>query len=168
MKLSQFNFIAQILTLVSVLAGLALVIYELQETRRLVQIQVTAETLSEMSQERSARYGERLAEARALACTNPSQLSLADRYRMADFFHNQMNRAAGFKLANDIADFGNDWKYQARSAANVIRSYPGGEDFLKRATAWDPEFKGFIDELIATEPPFNCKGLTVIFDTEPQ
>ena len=85
---------------------------------------------------------------------------------MADFFHNQMNRAAGFKLANDIADFGNDWKHQTRSAVNVVRSYPGGEAYLKRGAAWDPEFKRFVEEEIATTRPFTCIGLTDVFDTE--
>jgi len=42
----------------TVLTGIGLVVWELNQTRNLVQTQITQETMSDFTQDNAARYGE--------------------------------------------------------------------------------------------------------------
>ena len=159
MQADRFNNTIQLLTLLSVVVGIAVVIYELQETRRLTQVQIASERLSMITQDVSAAYGENQAGVRARACFSPEDLSNEDRIILASFFMNRMNRAAGFKLDEDIADFGGLWQQQTKSAVNDVRSYPQGAAYLRAAGSWDSEFKDYVDEVLDSEPPYTCRTL---------
>ena len=159
MEGQRFNNIIQLLTLLSVLAGIALVIYELRETRRLTQAQIATERLGMITQDVAAVYGENLAAVRARACFSPENLSNEDRIILASFFMNRMNRAAGFKIDEDIADFSGYWQQQTKSAVIDVRSYPQGAAYLRAAGAWDREFKDYVNEVLDSDPPYTCKTL---------
>ena len=91
-KIEMINSWAQIVTGIAVIAGLGLVVWELQITRQASMDTYTLILVSDDSADTSSMYGEQGAEVMAKACFEPSSLSNAELFIVAKYFGNRVNR----------------------------------------------------------------------------
>ena len=78
--------VVQLVTALGVLIGIALVIWELQQTRDLARAQLTSDTFDFMMQRHSAVMGEDLADALATACASPEELTLKQKITLEQYY----------------------------------------------------------------------------------
>ncbi|MGK0223849.1 MAG: hypothetical protein ACI9ON_003096 [Limisphaerales bacterium] len=91
-NIEVINAWAQILTSVAVIAGLGLVVWELQLTRQVSIDTYALLSTSDNTTDNSAMYGERVAEVIAKACFEPSSLSNAELFILDRYFENRLDR----------------------------------------------------------------------------
>ena len=115
---------------VAVLAGLVLVIWELQQTRALVTTEITQNRMNELSQDSTAVYGEQAAEVLAKACRNPASLTDSEKIILDLYFWNAMRRAFAAKRLSEIGAIEIDWKFVLRTQLEFVARYPAGEVWL--------------------------------------
>ncbi|NKB97364.1 MAG: hypothetical protein GKR90_02530 [Pseudomonadales bacterium] len=138
----------QIIAAFGVLAGVVVVIYQLQETRSLVQAQIVQTTLIEINNEGASLFGENGAAAMAKACLDSSNLTDAEKFIVDTAFWNLMRRGFSAKRMFDASGLNSDWKELLGVQLGVIMSYPIGEEWLKRYKSSDSELQRTVQELL--------------------
>ena len=157
-KFEVINAWAQILTSIAVIAGLALVVWELQITRQISIDTYALINTSDDSSDNSAMYGERAAEVVAKACFEPSSLSNAELFILDRYFENRVLRVYQVLWQSKFSD-DQEWKQIATTWLETILTYPQGEVFLREST--DVEFNDdiakLVQELIAAGNHPSCR-----------
>ena len=151
----QADLWVQAVTATAVILGLALVIWELRESRSLAQAQIIQDRWIELSQNQLAIIGEGGAAALAHACLG-SPLSPEQKVIMDAHFRVQMFRAHSAKRLLDETGIDNGWRRVMRLGIAVIVGYPGGEAWLKRYQAGDPAIAAAIHAEIPRITPTPC------------
>ena len=156
----------QVIATVGVLGGLAVVIYELQQTRTLVQAQITQARLIELNNDQSSLYGEQGAEALAKACLRPHELTDSEKFVVDTVFWNIMRRAYSSKRLFNVSGLNPDWKFVLRLQLGMILTYPIGEKWLDQYQSSDAE----INDAVRTLTPSllqnmgSCADKFAVFD----
>jgi len=141
----------QLVTAIAVIAGLALVIWELQQTRDLAFTQLAHGNMDAMSQDRSAVYGEELGEVLATACFSPEELASPQAFALNAYFQNQMTRIARVRLENEQAGMPTPWRSLSRGPLHEILSFPQGRVWVQHHPFlsegfYDPDISNFVNE----------------------
>ena len=117
----------QIGTSFSIIVGLVLVVYEIQQTRNLVYTQMVQATYTEFSQEQSAIYGENGARALARACLKPNELTDEDSYIIDTMFNTKLTRVARIKAQETAGGYDSGWEIMSANVIDTILGFPQGE-----------------------------------------
>ena len=95
----------QIVTGISVLIGLALVVWELQLNRDATYSQLSSEYYHIAAQDRAAIYGEGAAEVLAKACHRPNELSESDLIILDEIYNGLMQRVMRMRMLRQRGGF---------------------------------------------------------------
>lgn len=163
----------QIVTTVSVVAGLILVAWELQQSRTLAEAALVQTRLIEIAQDSTALYGERSADSLALACTNPDEMTHADRLVVHANFMNSMRRIYSAKRLLHDAGIDFDWRYIMQGQIRLIAQFESGRIWLQNRlgnTQWwgDAELTAAIDAEIPkafSDIPRSCAAIFDLFES---
>lgn len=149
----------QITTGLTVLVGVALVVWELNQTRNLVQTQITQETMSDFTQDNAARYGEGASIALYRACLEPENLQPQDFFVLDAYFRNQISRILRLKMPADIAGFDANWRNSGLFIMDTILRFPMGKAWLTNFRTVDPEIQQFIESQLDIIEPTDCASI---------
>jgi hypothetical protein len=138
----------QAATGISVLIGLVLVVWELQQSRDLASAQVTADVFSSLEQERTGHYGDNFAMSLSKACFEPDQLTKAELFILDAYFSNLSSRVNRLKQEADIAGFSTDWRGISTVYIRKILSFPRGKWWLETHPFWNDETYPEVSALI--------------------
>ncbi len=154
--------IIQLVTSLSVLIGLGLVIYELRQTRELTLLQLAQGSMTEMSAEQYAIYGESAAVVLRKACMEPDSLTDDELFVLDAYFRTQVFRVMRFKQQEDIAGFNWGWRSTSESMLRRIVSFPQGKRWLTQNRLRDREINALIDEVLVSESVRSCDRISVM------
>ena len=162
--MNRFETWLQLLTLLSVVAGVALVVWELQQTRAMTLTELVHGTITDIQTDRSANYGENLAHVQYKACFEPSELTHSEAFILGAFFDNQIGRVNRYKVQADLGGFETSWRHLGSYEVREVLSYPQDRAWLKHHPLWmhenaDPKLREFFTEMIAANDFENCKIL---------
>lgn len=153
---SKLDTWVQVATAIAVLVGLALVIYELRQTKELTRLQLTQASSDEIQSEQIALLGENGASALRKACLAPETLTDDELFVVHYFFRNRVTRVFRYKEQDDLADFDNNWRAEGGRQLNEIAGYPQGKAWLSQVNAGDPEIQALVDFVIEAPPVWKC------------
>lgn len=153
----------QAATFASVIIGLGLVVFELQQTKDLVRVQVAQETMSSLSQDIAAQYGDHAPQALARACFQPSQMTEEDMLVMHRIWENRMINAYRIKSHNRIAGFDNDWRTSTLNDMWRIAMFPAGKDWLLNFRSGDKELEDYVRAQAQTITTDSCETVMQVF-----
>jgi hypothetical protein len=157
-KLSFSDWI-QMTTGISVLVGVALVVWELNQTKDLVQTQIQQATMSDYTQDNTARYGEGASIALYRACIEPENLQPQDFFILDAYFRNQISRILRLKMPADIAGYDANWRNTGLRIIDSILQFPMGKAWLTNFRAVDPEIQQFIETQLDIFEPSDCTSI---------
>ncbi len=121
----------QLTAAIAVLAGIGLVVWELQQTKALTNLLIVHGNMDELAEDRRGIYGEELHKTLAAACTEPGSLSLEQAFVLEAYFENQAVRVVRYALQVDIAGFSTNWKARSRVHLHKILSFPHGRTWIQ-------------------------------------
>ena len=163
------ELIVQLVTAGAVLAGIYLVMVELQQAREISVVQMgVARYDSEMSL-MSRTYGENLADTLAKACLNPEDLSDGEVVVLNYYFAAQMKQVQRTRMVATVGTFqkgvglAENWKLISAQYIHDILQYPSGVQYLKSEQYWgNPEIAktdevaAFAQSLASKSPFRDC------------
>jgi hypothetical protein len=117
----------QLITGVSVLIGLGLVVWELQQSRDAILSQLSSEYYQIRAQERSAVFGEDAANALAKACNRPADLSESELVVLDHVYGGRIAQIERMMRLRDRGGFyaGDTWKQGLPILDALFRSHAG-------------------------------------------
>lgn len=124
------NFWIQLMTSLAVVAGLALVVWELQMTREVSSDQYALQNISDSSADQGAVYGEQAAEVLAKACFEPTSLQNSELIILSHYFGNKINRIYNVRWQARFSD-DDGWRGPASNYLASILRYPQGKAYLE-------------------------------------
>jgi hypothetical protein len=138
----------QLATAFAVVIGIALVVWELQQTRALTSAQIAHGNMDELSQERTGLYGEELGEILALACYEPWKLTESQAFVLDAYFDNQLLRVVRYWVEVEAAGFSTDWRLLSQRHIEKILGFPRGKTWLEGRFSRVPyaDILAFVDE----------------------
>ncbi len=143
------------------IAGLGLVIWELQQARELAQAQLTSEGWARLSERNMAIVGEAGAEVLAKACDQPGALTAADLQVMEAITFDRLNAVNRIHALNRDAGLysgdGADWTRFSQQAFGEIFATEFGRGWW-RATRhrWEPEVAELGDRYLDQAGRLTC------------
>ena len=157
-RLAIINLVTQLFTSVAVIAGLILVVLELQLTRQAFYDQYALTNISDYSADLSATYGERAADVLAKACFEPSILSNAELIILRHHFRNQVNRIFNvYWQSNFVGD--DNWREPAQGFLEEVLQYPQGEQFIMTSNMMkDPVINDLVTGILTSRDNKDCKA----------
>jgi len=149
----------QLATAVAIVVGLALVIWELQQTRALTFAQVVHSNMDEISQERTGIYGEDLGEVLAIACYSPDELTRAQAFVLDAYFENQSLRVVRYWVEVETAGFSTDWQRLGARHLRKVLGFPQGRGWIEGPAFSSMPFPGITDfvEEALNDDPMSCR-----------
>ncbi len=157
---SQERFV-QWATLLSVVVGVVLVVYELRQTREMTLTQLVHETITQIQDERIARYGENLGDVLATACLKPKELSPGESFVLDAYFNTQIAIVNRYLIQQRIGGFETDWEGLGRPAVLRVLAFPQGRTWLRKHPLWmssgvPPELREYLVERIEDDADTHC------------
>ena len=153
------EFIIQLATLASVITGVALVVWELRQSREMVHVQLVHGTISEISQERSAMYGENLAQTLSTACFSPADLSNDQFFMLDAYFSNQINRVIRARVQSQIGNFETPWRTIGIAQVQKVLAFPQGPRWISQRREAGTYDKPLLDYIESVDRTFRCEDL---------
>lgn len=163
MKAESSLTLIQVGTLISVVLGLGLVLWELQETRQLVQVQVTQDGLAALGADVSAYYGDHAPQALARACFTPQEVSEEDMLVLHYLWGNRMLQPFRRRIHARVGGFDIDWRSGVRRSVSDIAMFPAGRAWLQQFESTDGEFQAFVRSHAADVETVSCESRMQIF-----
>lgn len=160
MKLNdtQINTVAHIVTMIAVLAGMGFVLWELQQNRELVRLEMFSEGTIANRQSTLMQAGENPAEVLAKACENTEQLSTEDLIILEFVFNETMEAISRMRLLENGLYPVDAWQSNLlQSRFDFIFSMPAGRAWWQ-ARATVPAIKEPVDAYLATLGPPDCES----------
>ena len=149
----------QIATLFSVVVGMALVIWELQQVRTLSRAQLSSDYVTTMNAVNQSVSGEGLSAALETACQNPSELSLKETIELDNYYFSVVNLVARMYLLSERDQlYPQDyWKAQIGFLTPVFASEYGRIWFKERSNFnYDQELLDAGLQFMQTIEPNSC------------
>ena len=122
---SKLTNTIQILTLVAVIVGAGLVVYELRQNRLIAQSAIVTSQFAIAGQTNSSIFGEELAKVLAKDCNNAS-LTVDEVIILRQYFHSRVGNFRVIKLSNEFGNLEIIWEPLAEGIFRDIFSYPSG------------------------------------------
>jgi len=138
-----------------VVAGLILVIMELQQTKALTRAQMGSQFFTEILADNRTMMGENPSESMTKACLHPDQLTEQDLVILASRFSLlslQATRIRGIEL---IGDFGSPWEQVASNAYRILASTRPGRAWLVSLNL-DPELQRLRSAVLENSDGTQC------------
>ena len=158
MKLTdtQINTIAHLVTMLSVLAGVGFVIWELEQNRELVRLEMFSEGTIANRESTLSQAGENPAVVLAKACENSADLTTEDLIILDFVFNETMETISRMRLLENGLYPVDTWQGNLLEPRfSFIFSMPAGRAWWEaRDTA--PAIKGPVDAYLATLGPPDC------------
>ena len=104
MNSKTFSALVQILTLVAVGIGAALVVYELRQTQDLARVQLYSDGFGLALQNINTLIGEDSAPIITKACLEPEKLTTAEKYVLQFFYFRQIQTIGRIRAISQISD----------------------------------------------------------------
>ena len=145
----------QILTGVAVLAGLVLVVWEMQQTKDLVRAQLLSDGFVADMGLSSMTLSESFASVRAKACSAPDELSDSELFEMYEYHAMLYNNIVRMRMLNDAGVFPEAWQVWATGYLKVILSTRAGQADIATFPV-NSEIRELADELIASKEIYDC------------
>ena len=146
----------QIITTLAVVAGLAIVILELQQSREIARYQINLSTITLAQTEFMSRYGDEVVKAMAKACRTPSELTAEDAFTLDALFNYHVYFIGLQKAKGDLGSVNAAWKIEARRRVAFITGFPSGENWLRGFLSRDPEIMEFLSMEAESIEPTAC------------
>ena len=150
----------QFVSMVAVMVGLILVIWELRQAREIVAAQIGADAFILMSQQSAAVMGEDAAKAIAKACDHPESLTTEEMVVLSSYYAQliqRIRRTFIIDRRSDILEGDGGWQQWAALNFSAVFSTSFGR-WWWNTTAWEPEIKGVGDEILRGMGPPDCEG----------
>lgn len=163
MKAESYSILIQIGTLISVLLGLGLVVWELQEARRLAQVQVTQDGLAALGADISAYYGEHAPQALARACFTPQEVSEEDMLTLHYLWGNRMMQPFRRRIHARVGGFDIDWRQGVKNAVTEVAMFPAGRAWLLNFESADEEYQALVRGHAADVETVSCDSRMQVF-----
>ena len=164
MNTERLNLFMQGATLVSIIVGASLVIYELRQTALLTQTQIASDIGSLIMARRYSEFGENIAQTLERACFEPDSMSRQDAVLLDVYFDANYALVQRFKSGPDIAGLSTNWRALGRGGIQSIYSYPQGKRWLQQRVERNAhsrfgstrEIALFVSEVISEPPWMSC------------
>lgn len=158
--------IVQWLTLFSVVIGVGLVVYELRQTREMTLTQLIHGTITQIQDERIARYGENLGEVLATACLEPDKLTPAQAFVLDAYFNAQVAIVNRYRVQVEIGGFVTEWKRLGRPVVMRVLAFPQGKAWLEQHPLWmspaaPPELREYFEGMAQEKGIHHCNELLI-------
>ena len=158
------NEIVQMITGLAVIAGLALVVWELQQTRDAVKSQLTSEGMGTITQLNTSLFGENPSTVLAKACDHPTNLTTSDLVILDHYYTQLVHRTLRVQLVDSRGGYygSDDYLFVPRTMRDGI----GGWGLMFSTAAgrayWrtfdgDPALKRYGDEQLDKWQGPNCQ-----------
>ena len=136
----------QFTTAVSILIGLGLVIWELQQVKTLARAQLTSDSIWIYNDIRTAILGEQASHVIAKACLNPESLTPSETVILDQYYLAQANLLSRLAIHTDRDGVypAGYWQEQMWYLNPILESEKGRDWFLRFRTGWPP---GFLEEV---------------------
>jgi len=129
--MERFGVWAQILSSALIVAGLVLVIIELQQSKQLAQAQLASDSMTLWHDAAIALSGEEPAKVLARVCESTGPISLEDALVLSGIYQQYLGRILRTREVDLLAGFHSDrWPRVARGNLTIILAMPGGREFL--------------------------------------
>lgn len=147
----------QIIAGIAVLAGLGLVVWELQQTRELVSAELAADGLMHVSQQHLAVMGEGTAKALANACDDPASLTTEEMIVLSSYYAeliNRMRRVREIASRSDVYLGEGGWQRWRGNFNKVFETDFGRWWWL--SAKYEPDIKDAGDKILEGLGPVDC------------
>jgi hypothetical protein len=154
-SMSNVDRWVQITTAVSILIGLGLVIWELQQVKTLARAQLTSDSIAIYNDIRTAVLGEQASHVIAKACLNPESLTPSETVVAHQYYLAQANLLSRLAIHTDRDGVypAGYWQEQMWYLNPILESQYG-RDWLLRRTGFPAGFLEEVHSLIkGLEPP---------------
>lgn len=148
----------QIATVVAVVVGLGLVIWELQQVKTLARAQLTSDSIAMNNDIRTAILGEQASHVIAKACLHPESLQPSETVVLHHFYLAQANLLARLAIHTDRDGVypAGYWQEQTWYLNPILDSEYGRNWFLRLDAGWPPGFLDEVRKLIRNLGPATC------------
>ena len=143
----------QILTNIAVLAGIILLVYELNQASNLTRAEVYDAAWSSAVTRNLTLLGESPAETLAKALYTPEDLSQSDALILNQFYNSLLTSWYRNKDPRGIGYFGVEWEQIVLSEAYLLNSKPGRAWWASVSPLVDPTVVAVVDEYLAQVSP---------------
>jgi len=118
----KLNLSVQVLTIITLVIGVALVVYELRQTRELAKVQIISDSYALFVENNLSWLGEEPLEVVAKSCTDPESLTNKELDMLTVFYVQSMNHMMRVKLISEESDVYPDdyWKALASSMSVIF------------------------------------------------
>ena len=143
----------QLLTSLSIVAGLALVIWELQQARDLAGAQVISDSFMQYSNLTAAQMSENLPLAMEKACTSPSAINERDLVALHGYYTALVDiPLKGYSISAQ-SSISSNWQRSAETELSIVFSNHIGRSWWRaRMQTYPQELRQIGDGLLATLP----------------
>ena len=142
---SKTPFITQIVTNVAIVVGLAVVIYEIYQTRQLAEAQLVGEAYTLAQSTNAMVAGERIAEVLARACFEPDKLTNEDTVVLDAYFEARWTSVSRMIVLRQY-DFPTPVGQIVQETLPRIVSFPAGREWYRlQRDNLDPEIRAIAD-----------------------
>ena len=148
----------QVISNLTIVAGIILVVIELGQTQRLVQAQLVSDRQLQRANLHASFAGENPNQILAKACTNPNELTTEEVIALTQLFQAQIFMAASVRGPANVANLGTTYEDDMRRAFRSILNYQHGRDFLQRLdTNASTDWNSIREEELARDFPSDCE-----------
>ncbi len=134
MKQDNINTILHIGTFLAVVAGMGLVVWEQQQTKELMRLQLSSDAFSLDIQYDAAFLGEDANSIEAKACTNPDTLNDAEKFLLTRHYGSLLQRIVRNSSIDDLGNLGADWERQSLFNFEAMFRTELGREFWKKVS----------------------------------
>lgn len=168
MNTQSLTNMVQIVTGLAVVVGLALVIWELQQTRDVVFAQLTSDGYGDVTQHQMTLLGESASDVVAKACDDPDALTTSDLMVLESYFSAIINRMRrNISIADRTGFYSDQDQYRLNWTGNFLLLFETSagrvwweKDYLGNDTQalfkYDPRLQEFGDEILTERSPGSC------------
>lgn len=161
----KIDTIIQSATGIAVIIGIILVVYELNQTRRIAFTEMAQEAMRELNLRDTTIFGEDAAITLAKACNSPSELTESEKVILDSVFSTHINFAVRIKLLEDTGGINTIWRRNTQLAVDYIMSFPQGVSWLELGkTFWDAEFERAVEQAIPNYNGLSCQDRIALMD----
>ena len=142
MKQDSINTLLHIGTFLAVIAGMGLVVWEQQQTKELMRLQLSSDAFSLDVQYDAAFLGEDASKVEAKACTSPESLNEEEIFLLTRHYASLLQRIARNEVVEKIGNLGSDWERQSSfNFLAMFRTKVGRLFWTKVSSRFDLEYR---------------------------
>ena len=152
----RLNDSIQLATGIAIVLGLALVLWELNQSREATKSQLTSDGWGQIGQQNASIVGERLASVIAKACDQPDALTTTDLVVLEAHIEEQVNAIWRISSLMKRGSFYDESDLQKNvGGLNRVMSTHPGRSYLQLMSWLPPDIRALIDEHLPTVMPCN-------------